>query len=52
LWNVRGQNLENFGVPPDIYVDNTPEDFFRGRDAQLERAVQVLQQQVAQARER
>jgi tricorn protease len=50
LWNVRDVNLENYGVPPDVYVDNTPEDFFRGRDAQLERAVQVLQQQVAQRR--
>jgi tricorn protease len=46
LWNVRGVNLENYGVPPDVYVDNTPEDFFRGRDAQLERAVEVLQQQL------
>src|SRR5262249_5317770 len=27
LWNVSGQNLENYGVPPDVYVDNTPEDF-------------------------
>jgi tricorn protease len=46
LWNVGGVNLENYGVPPDVYVDNTPEDFFRGRDAQLERAVEVLQQQL------
>jgi tricorn protease len=46
LWNVRGVNLENNGVVPDIYVDNTPEDFFAGRDAQLEKAVQVLQEQL------
>src|SRR5262249_24888918 len=44
LWNVNGTNLENYGVPPDVYVDNTPEDFFRGRDAQLEKAVEVLTQ--------
>jgi len=43
VWNVQGYNLENYGVPPDIYVDNTPEDFPRARDAQLERAVEVLQ---------
>jgi tricorn protease len=46
LWNVNGTNLENYGVPPDVYVDNTPEDYFRGRDVQLERAVEVLQQQL------
>ncbi len=27
LWNVKGTDLENYGVPPDVYVDNTPEDF-------------------------
>jgi tricorn protease len=47
LWNVRGTNLENYGVPPDVYVDNTPEDFFRGRDAQLEKAVEVLRAELA-----
>jgi tricorn protease len=43
LWNISGTNLENYGVPPDVYVDNTPEDFLKGRDAQLEKAVEVLQ---------
>jgi tricorn protease len=46
LWNVNGTNLENYGVPPDIYVDNTPEDFLKGRDAQLEKAVTVLQEEM------
>jgi tricorn protease len=46
LWNVNGQNLENYGVPPDIYVDNTPEDFLKGKDAQLEKAVEVLKQEL------
>jgi len=48
LWNLKGVNLENNGVRPDVYVDNTPGDFFRGRDAQLERAVEVLRQELAQ----
>jgi tricorn protease len=43
IWNMSGQNLENYGVPPDVYVDNTPEDFLKGRDAQLEKAVEILQ---------
>lgn len=46
LWDVSGQNLENFGVPADVYVDNTPADFLVGRDAQLEKAVQVLQEEL------
>jgi tricorn protease len=54
LWNVNGTNLENYGVPPDVYVDNTPEDFLKGRDAQLEKAVEVLKgelnQRTAQAK--
>jgi tricorn protease len=47
LWNISGTNLENNGVRPDVYVDNTPEDFFRGRDAQLEKAVEVLREELA-----
>jgi tricorn protease len=46
LWNVKGYNLENYGVPPDVYVDNTPEDFLKGRDAQLEKAVEVLKEEL------
>jgi tricorn protease len=44
LWNVNGTNLENYGVPPDVYVDNTPGDFLKGFDAQLKKAVEVLQE--------
>lgn len=44
LWNVNGTNLENYGVPPDVYIDNTPEDTLKGRDAQLEKAVEVLKE--------
>jgi tricorn protease len=46
LWNVNNTNLENYGVPPDVYVDNTPEDFLKGRDAQVEKAVLVLQEEL------
>ena len=46
VWTARGENLENFGVQPDVKVDNTPEDFLAGRDAQLEKAVQVLQDEL------
>jgi tricorn protease len=46
LWNVKGYNLENYGVPPDVEVDNTPEDFLKGRDAQLEKAVEILKEEL------
>ena len=48
LWNVKGYNLENYGVPPDVAVDNTPADFLAGRDAQLEKAVEVLKDELQQ----
>ena len=38
--------MENFGVPPDVLVDNTPADFLKGRDAQIEKAVEVLKGQM------
>ena len=47
VWTVTGQNMENYGVPPDVYVDNTPADFVKGRDAQIEKAVEVLKAELA-----
>ena len=47
LWNVNKTNLENYGVPPDVYVDNTPDDFLKGRDAQIEKAVETLKEGLA-----
>jgi tricorn protease len=43
---VRGENMENFGVPPDIFVDNTPSDFATGHDRQIEKAIEVLRSQL------
>jgi tricorn protease len=50
LWNVNGTNLENYGVPPDVYVDNTPADFLASLDAQLKRAVEVLEEELKQGK--
>ena len=47
VWTVTGQNMENYGVPPDVYVDNSPADFLKGRDAQIEKAVEVLKADLA-----
>ena len=47
MWTARGENMENFGVQPDVWVDNGPEDFAKGRDAQIEKAVEVLKAEIA-----
>ena len=35
-------NMENTGVKPDIFVENSPEDNLAGRDRQLEVAVKEV----------
>jgi tricorn protease len=42
LYDKTQTNLENYGVQPDIRVENTPEDNLAGRDRQLEAAVAEL----------
>ena len=37
--NNYGINLENYGVAPDVWVENTPEDELRGFDRELKAAV-------------
>ena len=40
FFNLEGKwDVENVGISPDIEVENTPADFLKGHDAQLERAV-------------
>jgi len=38
----KGENLENFGVKPDIYIENTPKDVRNDRDPQLKKAIEVI----------
>ena len=41
FYNLKGEwDVENIGVAPDIEVEDTPADVNKGRDPQLERAVQ------------
>jgi tricorn protease len=48
VWITAGaENMENFGVPPDVLVDNTPADHAKRRDAQVEKAVEVLKGELA-----
>ncbi len=47
VYGPEGQWLiEGHGVEPDIVVDNLPRETFNGRDAQLERAIEYLQEQI------
>jgi tricorn protease len=46
LADPKRTNMENYGVPPDILVENTPEDNLAGRDRELEVAVQELLKQL------
>jgi len=38
--------VENHGVAPDIEVDDRPDDVVRGKDAQLDRAIQEIMKQI------
>ena len=46
VYTAKGENMENYGVPPDVYVDNTPSDFLGGHDRQIEKAIETLKQQM------
>ena len=42
-----GWNVENYGTDPDIELDNTPADFARGVDAQLDRTIEEVMKLLA-----
>ncbi|MDD5544135.1 MAG: PDZ domain-containing protein [Acidobacteriia bacterium] len=42
IWNEDGWVVENEGVPPDVEVEQTPADVINGHDPQLEKAIQVV----------
>ena len=50
LADAKHTNMENYGVQPDIRVDNSPEDNLAGRDRQLEVAVDDLMKQLGATR--
>ena len=45
-YTLEGKNMENLGIPPDIYVENRPEDIAVHHDRQLETAVQTLLKEI------
>jgi tricorn protease len=47
LFGLKGEwEVENHGIPPDIEVDLEPSAWRQGRDAQLEKAIEVVMQEL------
>ena len=46
IWTEDGFVVENVGVPPDVDVLQTPAEVIRGRDPQLEKAIEIVMQQL------
>lgn len=47
FFNVTGEwDIENYGVDPDIEVDNLPPEVIEGHDPQLERAIEVVMKKI------
>jgi len=48
FWNTEGEwEVEGHGVDPDYEVENLPHEMAKGRDAQLEKAIEVVLDQLA-----
>ena len=41
IWTKDGFVVENTGVTPDIEVEQTPSEVIKGKDPQLEKAIEV-----------
>ena len=46
VYTSAGENMENYGVQPDVWIDNGPADFLAGHDRQVEKAIEVLRGQL------
>ena len=47
IYGLNGEwEVEGHGIPPDVAVEETPKDVAAGHDAQLERAVAIVLQQL------
>jgi len=45
VYRLDGSPLENMGVVPDFALENDPVEFLAGKDAQLDKAIEVLLKQ-------
>jgi tricorn protease len=46
IWTKDGFIVENVGVAPDIEVEQTPSEILKGRDPQLEKAIEVVMKEL------
>lgn len=46
IWTEDGWVVENEGIPPDIEVEQWPAEVIKGRDPQLEKAIEVILQEL------
>ena len=47
IYGINGEwEVENRGIPPDVEVDLEPATWRKGQDAQLEKAIEVVMQQL------
>jgi tricorn protease len=46
VFTSTGVSFENYGVQPDVMIDNGPADFLTGHDRQIEKAVEVLRSEM------
>lgn len=46
IWSEDGWVVENVGVPPDIEVEQWPVDVIAGHDPQLEKAIEVIMEEL------
>ena len=49
IWTKDGFIVENVGISPDIEVEQLPADVIAGKDPQLEKAIQVVLEQLKQS---
>lgn len=47
IWTEDGWVVENVGVPPDVEVEQWPADVIAGRDPQLEKAIEVILEELS-----
>ena len=46
IWTEDGFVVENVGVPPDVDVLQTPAEVIKGKDPQLEKAIEIVMKQL------
>lgn len=46
IWTKDGFIVENAGVPPDVEVEQNPADVIKGKDPQLEKAIEIVMEEL------